>query len=515
MQGTNSINIRPGVSILSVLRHLNYKPWFAMAEFVDNAIQSFLQNRSELQRMHGDSVKLKVEIELETEGSGRIVIRDNAGGIHEKDYAGAFRAAEVPSDRTGLSEFGMGMKSAACWFARDWSVRTSALREQVERMVCFDITAIVQISQEDLDVTTIVARADAHYTEVILTNLHKVPQGNTIKKIRAHLAGIYRVFLRDGTLDLIFDGTPLVYEEPAILNAPYYKAPEANPVLWRKEIDFDFGEGQKATGFAALREKGSTSGAGFALFRRKRLIQGSADEGYRPEPIFGKSNSYRYQRVFGELHLDGFEVSHTKDGFRWEEHEEVFLEFLKEALDSEPLPLLTQAEEYRVRPPRTDYQPAAEAASDRTAEVVEHDVPPVMEGQVQTPPEQQPPPSELPVPLPAGMASQRQIAIILRGQPWQIFLELTTDPAVGDWLSVGDAAPAHAGSSRRLEVRMSLAHPFMDRFCGVDSVRVEGFLRIAVALALAETTARESGVHMAGTIRRNLNELLRVALSKP
>jgi hypothetical protein len=333
--------------------------------------------------------------------------------------------------------------------------------------------------------------------------------------MKDHLSGIYRVFLREGILDLIFDGTPLRYDEPAILNAPFYKTPEAGPIVWRKELDLDFGGGQTATGFAALREKGSTAGAGFALFRRNRLIQGSADEGYRPDVIFGKSNSYRFQRVFGELNLNGFEVSHTKDGFRWEEHEEIFLAFLKEALESEPIPLLTQAEEYRVRPPRTDYGPAADAASERTAEVVERDVPPVMEGQVQTPPDQRPPPNALPNPLPANMASQRQISIVLRGQPWQIFLELTTDPAIGDWLSIGDAPAAQAGAARRLEVRLSLAHPFMDRFCGVDSVRVEGFLRVAVALALAETTARESGVHLAGTIRRNVNELLRNALSNP
>ena len=33
---------------LSVLRHLNYRPWFAIAEFVDNAIQSFSSTADEL-----------------------------------------------------------------------------------------------------------------------------------------------------------------------------------------------------------------------------------------------------------------------------------------------------------------------------------------------------------------------------------------------------------------------------------------------------------------------------------
>src|SRR5205814_268509 len=111
-------------------------------------------------------------------------------------------------------------------------------------------------------------------------------------------------------------------------------------------------------------------------------IQGSGDEAYRPEAVFGKSNSYRYQRLFGELHLEGFEVSHTKDGFRWEEHEEIFLELLEQYLNADPLPLLTQAEEYRVRPPRQSLQAGARAAAERTAGVIERDVPKILEKEI-------------------------------------------------------------------------------------------------------------------------------------
>ncbi len=62
--GALRVSIRPGVGILSVLRHLNYKPWFAMAEFVDNSLQSFLEHRHTLQSLHGDSVRQKVVIEI-------------------------------------------------------------------------------------------------------------------------------------------------------------------------------------------------------------------------------------------------------------------------------------------------------------------------------------------------------------------------------------------------------------------------------------------------------------------
>ena len=58
------INIRPGVSILSVLRHLNYQPWFAMAEFVDNSLQSYLQFGNEIRSVDGADATLLVTVEI-------------------------------------------------------------------------------------------------------------------------------------------------------------------------------------------------------------------------------------------------------------------------------------------------------------------------------------------------------------------------------------------------------------------------------------------------------------------
>jgi hypothetical protein len=87
---------------------------------------------------------------------------------------------------------------------------------------------------------------------------------------------------------LKFNEEDLIYHEPDILIAPSYRNEHGPAVLWRKDVDFNFGKGLRAHGFAAIRKIASTSLAGFALFRRNRLIQGSGDEGYRPETIFGK-----------------------------------------------------------------------------------------------------------------------------------------------------------------------------------------------------------------------------------
>ena len=118
-ENIEKVLIRPGVSILSVLRHLNYRPWFAIAEFIDNSLQSFISHGKQLRAVDKTKYGLNVAIEYEARDEGRIIIRDNAAGIYSSEYARAFRPAEIPPDRTGLAEFGMGMKSAACWFAKN------------------------------------------------------------------------------------------------------------------------------------------------------------------------------------------------------------------------------------------------------------------------------------------------------------------------------------------------------------------------------------------------------------
>jgi hypothetical protein len=506
------VNIRPGVGILSVLRHLNYKPWFALAEFVDNALQSYLQHQEALRRVHGDGFRLKVEIELDRSDEMRIKIRDNAAGIASGEYARAFRPAEIPPETSGLAEFGMGMKSAACWFAPRWKVRTSALGEQVERTISFDIASIVRDDIEELDVVDSGAAATSHFTEITLIDPYNKLQTRTGQKIKEHLASIYRIFLRDEALEVWFDGEKLAYETPAVLVQPYFKRPEEPPRRWHRDFDFDFGGGLRAHGFAALREVASTATAGFALFRRKRLIEGSWDEPYRPEHIFGTGNSYRKQRLFGEIHLEGFEVSHTKDGFKWEDHEQPFLELLREHLETKEMPLLSEAEGFRARVVQRELRAEAEKANARVAETIEKEAPPILEFQATSPPVTEPPPQAVP-PDPSG--TSRVIEVIHRGVRWRITIELSLDPAIEDWLTLADRPPARAGGPREISVRMSLAHPFMERYCRPESAEIEGLERVAAALALGEITARDAGVPQYGTIRRNVNHLLRSALSKP
>ena len=498
--------------MLAVLRHLNYRPWYALSEFVDNAVESFVKHREALEKAHGEPLKLRVNIDIDTASPARISIRDNAAGIFESEYGRAFRPAAIPPDRSGLAEFGMGMKSAACWFAPRWSVRTSALDEPIERTVRFDIENIVNDDIKELTIQETQEEPKHHYTEITLEHIFQPPVGRTTAKIKEHLTDIYRKFIRDGLLELRFNGDVLIYKEPKILEAPYFKDKGGPDLIWRKDIKFDFGKGLSVHGFAAIRETASTTKAGFSLFRRGRVIQGSGDEGYRPAHVFGHSNSYRYQRLFGELHLDGFEVSHTKDGFRWDENEQPFLELLRDYLDSGDVPLLRQADGHRVREPGARTKKAAEQAVKNTTQVMETRLPEVLPivataSPVDTPSEK---------PTQVSLLAGRQFDIRFRNQEWSIKVELTNDPAEGDWVDFSDSDMAETRSEpRQLSIRVSMAHPFMVRFAQADTEDIEGLLRVAAAISLAEVLARDSGVRYSGTVRRNVNNILREALSEP
>ncbi|MQY52686.1 ATP-binding protein [Rhodocyclus gracilis] len=505
--------------MLSVLRHLNYKPWFAIAEFIDNALQSYLSNRDELIALNGPDYKLKVDVRLDTAGPGLIVVTDNAAGISTADFPRAFRAAQVPSDRSGLSEFGMGMKSAACWFAQAWSVRTKALRETVERTISFDIRHIVDNRIESLETTFRDVPSPTPYTVVTLRGLHHLPQGRTIGKIKEHLASIYRMFLRDGRLALTFNGEPLSYTTAPILKAVPYSAPgvpvpDAAPVEWMKPISLDFGEGQRVTGFAALREVGSTPYAGFALFRRDRLIEGSHDETYRPSFIFKQTTSFQYQRLFGELHVEGFEVSHTKDGFRWEEYEDIFLEYLKDAIEAEPLDLIAQAGNYRALPSRKTIGAQATAATDTVAKHLEEDVAPLLVDARQNPAT----PETLPPELPASelRASERTVTLDDGSYKWIVTLRTSIDPVRDDWVSIAkeDSVAGDEDKTRRLGIDLSLAHPFSFEFLGANNENVELFLRIAAAVSISLVLSEDTSGEPPESFLYHFNYLLRGTMSR-
>lgn len=503
----NKVNIRPNVTMLSVLKFLEYETWFALAEFVDNAIASYQKHEKKLKEINGFDFKLEVKIEID-DLENKITIRDNAGGIESEEYSRAFRAAEIPTDTTGLSEFGMGMKSASCWFSDLWSVRTTALGEETEKTIKFDMNKIFEDKIEELEFISEKADKNIHYTIIELFNVNKMPRRKGLGKVKSHLTSIYCEFIRNGTLRLFVDNVELSFKNPKILRVPKYDEPDGIPILWIKDIDFPVEDGLSVRGFVAIRETGSTSEAGFALFRRGRVIEGSFDNGFRPEYIFGAPNSYRYQRVFGELHLEGFNVTFTKKGIQWDENLDIFLQLLKDELSTKEFPLLKQAEEYRVRASEKDYKNSGARALTKTVSDLKNKAPKAIQETFDNKEFVYEPEKIL---IQTEKTMQKEFFAHFNKIDWRISIELSYDPSLSDMLEVGNHLvknPTLYTSTREVGIRLSLTHPFMVQFAGTDDSKIEPILRIVAALGLAEIIAKESGAKTQGEIRRNFNELI-------
>ena len=168
------VEIRPGVGLYALFPSLRYSPWVALGEMVDNSIQSYLEHKAELIELHGPSYKLRVDINFSGGDNPTIQLLDNAAGIFTKDIARAFTPAMPPTDKTGISQYGIGMKSSACWYSNYFTVRTRALNEPIIRTVIFDIPKIIK---EEIYSLNIEKEAESnpkiHGTRIIMRELNQ------------------------------------------------------------------------------------------------------------------------------------------------------------------------------------------------------------------------------------------------------------------------------------------------------------------------------------------------------
>ena len=366
----NKVSIATKPLVYSAFRYIENKVWNALAEYVDNAVQSFKDHADILSAINPNG-KLCVEINIDIDND-IITIRDNAFGITNNNYERAFELANIPLDRKGLNEFGMGMKVSSIWLSDLWTVETKAYGESDIKTLVFNIHEVTKNEEIELPVSRVQANTNEHYTLVTLTKLSQnKPRSRQIAYVKKHLASIYAKYIRDGLLDLIVNDELLADTQLQCLVAPYYKTPNGENIVWRQEIDFEapkydeFGNqigSYYAKGFIGILERMSTSvDNGILLFRRGRVIGSSFDEKYRPKILSGEEGSPRYKRIFGELELDGFDVSFTKSSFQDDDEFATFIEIMRDdMLKDKSIDIFGQAQNYTKPKSQADKKRAAQ-----------------------------------------------------------------------------------------------------------------------------------------------------------
>jgi hypothetical protein len=302
-------------------RHFPYKSWTAVAELIDNSTQSYFDNRKALSKqLKKDKAPFAVRIDLDAK-EDLFSVFDNAMGMDLDDLGHAVQLAAPPSDTSGRSEFGMGMKTSCCWLGAEWSIVTKKLGTETEYTVTIDVEQIAASDAHNLPVIEKAAGAHEHYTRVEVRKLYPRFRTRSLPKTKDYLVQTFRDDVEAGDLQIWWSGQKL--ELPVI--EPLVTEAGGKETTWKKDIAFDV-DGQKVHGWVCILGEGQRGRerAGFDLYRRGRVIIGRP-MGYRPFKAFGENrNDLLNQRVYGQIHLDSFPVNHLKDDFLWDGLEDEF-----------------------------------------------------------------------------------------------------------------------------------------------------------------------------------------------
>lgn len=319
-------NIKIHNGVLKRYADLSYDEWYAIAEFVDNSLHSFMEHKSDLKKL--GTQKCEVDIHFLDKGN-TIKILDNAGGIHPEDFQRLLTLGEPkPRAKSQLSEFGMGMKTAGIWLGNYIELETKSYLSDK----AYKITLDVNKAGTDEEVTIEEVKASSNfpsYTKVTISDLNRKIKRKK-KTIEEALVSIYRKYIESDNLLLKIDGI-------APKNITYSILRDQSGALRKKNFTIRLKSGVECNGFVAIMEKGKTRAAGFSIYRYDRLIRGYPENLWKPREIFGQeggSNLRRSQRLFGELDMTQFKVSHTKNRINYVgEEEDEFRKLLLEACE--------------------------------------------------------------------------------------------------------------------------------------------------------------------------------------
>lgn len=319
------MQLQLGPEIISSYKRLAYKPWYALAEFVDNSTQAYFNNATALNKVYIETrSKLTVEIVVGTDAKGDFIrISDNSIGMSKSELKNAVIVGKPPSNTRGRSKYGLGMKTGACWFGDLWSIKTKKLNDPTAHEITVNVPRVAN-NHRDLPYRAERSQAAEHYTVIEIRKLHRQITGRTAGKVKDYLRSLYRVDIREKRLILKWNDEVLTWD----FDIDKKLITLRDGRIAKKKFQFRIGS-KRVSGWAGVLAKGTRREAGFSVIQAGRVITGWPDS-YRPGTIFGLqeggSNDLVNQRLLGELFLEGFEVSHTKDQILFDEADQESLE---------------------------------------------------------------------------------------------------------------------------------------------------------------------------------------------
>ena len=195
-------SIQPDASILGVFSRLNYKIWYAIAEFVDNSTQSFYSNENELANHGIDSITVKINYDIDNH---ELTIEDNAFGMNKKDFMRAVKLDSKPENQGGRNEFGMGLKTAASWFGNIWSVESTELDSNFKYFTEVNIELLKEKKLNTVSIESNETGKDEHGTKIVIHNITKKINRTSLEKTMNLIRSMYRRDVNSGKIKILFN----------------------------------------------------------------------------------------------------------------------------------------------------------------------------------------------------------------------------------------------------------------------------------------------------------------------
>ncbi|GEM_PF-3692356 len=287
----NKVSITPDTSILKRLSATNMRVERALAELIDNSLDSFSMNKSKLNRLGVQRPTVKIYF------GDKVTIADNCFGMDEKVLIDSFCLGKSNKGKITLDligRYGIGMKAAAMILGNCIAVTT----RRPGAPDCIEMALDAETFGKDgwnVDAPKTVKTHFEHGTLVEISKLRRQYNQTTKDKVKNSCSRVFRQYIRDNELSLFIDDEPI---------APYNE--DLRPGTHRP-LEIDLGsEYGKVSGWVGLLKKGQGHSGlyGFSLFRNKRVIEEHVK--------IGVTNNNSEGSIIGEIFLGNWEVDFTK-----------------------------------------------------------------------------------------------------------------------------------------------------------------------------------------------------------
>ena len=359
------VDVSPEMQLYKILQRQSYDIGTALAEFVDNSIQSFRDQINAIRAVDGPDPHLKIRIVISSE-QNQIVIEDNAGGINRENFQRAIRMGygeQTEPATESLSVYGIGMKSSAIWFSNRWSIETSAMGTAEKLTTTFDLEELLETGNSKIEVAPTEEEVRKHYTRITirdclrdLKDSNKQFENSVLPYLKETFFKFENVFIEIEHDNLLLQTDKAYLDEPLPLKYPRVDKNgnklSDEPVTWRRKLDFVH-EGKNVKGFIMIMQRGSYGAPGIRLLRNQRVIHGTSggERQNKPQILLGTSNKYAPQRIYGEIKLHEFPVNFMKTGF--DINMDSLYRAIRKQISASPPEVMDdfiqQAESYRVK----------------------------------------------------------------------------------------------------------------------------------------------------------------------